>query len=185
MNRASAERKVMTTRADALGAPSSVVERPDTAKLYREGFAAGMLGALAITVWFLIIDTIHGKPLYTPMVLATALFHHGHGLESPETLGMSLQTVLVFTWIHFLVFGLIGGAAARLLGVVEGHRHIGFIIISLFVFFECGFIASATLIEGAVLHALAWPSIMAGNLLAAIVMAVYLQRRHRNLVIEP
>ena len=30
------------------------------------GATAGVLAALAVAVWFLIIDTLEGKPLHTP-----------------------------------------------------------------------------------------------------------------------
>jgi hypothetical protein len=36
-----------------------------------------------------------------------------------------------------------------------------------------------------VLHALAWETVLVGNLLAATAMAVYLWRRHPNLRIKP
>jgi len=36
-----------------------------------------------------------------------------------------------------------------------------------------------------VLHALTWPAILIGNLMAAAVMATYFWRRRPNLTIEP
>ncbi|HVM97600.1 MAG TPA: hypothetical protein VMT89_14495 [Candidatus Acidoferrales bacterium] len=152
---------------------------------YREGFVGGTLAALTIVIWFLIIDVINGRPFYTPTVLGTALFQGGKGLESPATLTPTFDMVVVFTWIHFLVFGLIGGAAARMLAVAENRPNFGFGVVLLFVIFECGFVAAATGVEAKVLRSIAWPAIAAGNLLAATVMASYFQRRHRHMSIRP
>jgi hypothetical protein len=175
----------MTTRADASGAPGLAAEEAESSKLYQEGIVAGALGAATIALWFLVIDTINGRPLYTPTVLGTALFRGGAGLASPQTLPVSFDMVLVFTWIHLLVFGVIGGIASHLLALAERRPNLGFGIVILFVVFEVGFIAIAMAFAEDVLHALAWPSILVGNTLAAAAMATYLWRRHPHLHIEP
>ena len=51
--------------------------------VYLEGIRAGLVGASIIALWFLIVDTIAGRPLYTPTVLGAALFHGGAGLAAP------------------------------------------------------------------------------------------------------
>jgi len=117
--------------------------------------------------------------------LGTALFRGGAGLDSPETLPISFDMVLVFTWIHVLVFGVIGGIAAHLLALVERRPNLGFGVVILFVVFEFGFIAVAMVFAEDVLHALAWPAILVGNTLAAASMAAYLWHRHPHLRIEP
>lgn len=43
-------------------------------RILREGFWAGCIGAVAEAVWFLIIDTIHGRPFFTPAMLGSAVF---------------------------------------------------------------------------------------------------------------
>src|SRR5882724_10678024 len=79
----------MTARAtptvDALSEPVS-----DTARLYQEGMIAGVIGAIAVAVWFLLLDTAAGHPFYTPTVLGTAIFRRS-ALASPETLSVSLE----------------------------------------------------------------------------------------------
>jgi len=60
--------------ADALSEPVS-----DPARLYQEGMIAGVIGAIAVAVWFLLLDTAAGRPLYTPTVLA--LFHSSNVLR--------------------------------------------------------------------------------------------------------
>src|SRR5262249_2735801 len=96
-----------------------------TTQFYQEGMIAGALGALTIALWFLVVASLAGRPLWTPTVLGTALFRGGAGLDSPETLAVSLEMVLMFTWVHVLVFVGLGGIAARLLAYAERHPSSG------------------------------------------------------------
>jgi hypothetical protein len=93
--------------------------------------------------------------------------------------------VLMFTWVHGLVFGALGGIAARLLAVAERSPHVGFGILLLFVIFEACFTAAAYLTAAPLIHALTWPAVLVANLLAAAVMAGYLWWRHPSLQVEP
>jgi hypothetical protein len=155
------------------------------ASAYAEGIRAGLAGAVTIALWFALLDGLHGRWLYTPTVLGTAIFRGGAGLEDPATLEPSLEMVLSFTWIHVLVFVLFGMAAARLLLLAEDDSHMGFGILLLFSIFEFGFVAACMLFAEPVLEALAWPSIVVGNLLAAIVMTAVFWRSHRAMTVQP
>jgi len=169
-------------------ATKSVLPRSDPeeiSRLYLEGIVAGVIGAATIAIWFLILDTVNGRPLSTPTVLGTALFRRGEGLGSPESLPISFEMVLLYTWVHGLVFAVIGGVASRLLQLAERNPNLGFGILLLFVVFEFGFLSVATLVEGRILQALAWQAILVGNLLAVAAMAAYFWRRHPNLKIRP
>ena len=157
----------------------------DTSRIYDEGIVAGLIGAATIAIWFLILDMIQGRPLYTPTVLGTALFRGGAGLASPESLRPSFELVLWFTWVHVLVFVVIGGAAAGLLRLAERDPNFGFGILFLLVVVMFGFIGGSLAFAEEVLHTLAWPTILIGNLLAAGAMAWYFWRRHPHLTIWP
>ena len=157
----------------------------ETRRLYKEGVIAGTLGAATIAIWFLILDLLWGRPLYTPTVLGTVLFTGGTGLETPESLGVSFGIVGAFTSIHWLVFVIIGVIASRLLGLAEHNPNLGFGILLLFVVFEGGFLGAAMAFAQPVLQALAWQSVLVGNLLAAIAMGGYLWYRHPHIVIYP
>jgi hypothetical protein len=165
-------------------------ERPESRAaqiegIYQEGLIAGVLGAAVIAVWFLILDTIAGRPLHTPTILGTAIFRRGEGLVSPDTLPVSFEMVLLYTWVHVLLFCVMGGVAARLLAVAERQPNAGFGILLVFVVFEFGLVVVTLLFAEPVLQALTWPAILGGNLLAALVMGAYFWRRHPNLQIFP
>jgi hypothetical protein len=53
------------------------------------------------------------------------------------------------------------------------------------VIFEFGFVGAALVLAEPILRALAWPSVLVGNLLAAAVMAAYFWRQHATLRISP
>jgi hypothetical protein len=170
-----------TAATSTLAAPRSAAV-PRTSE---EGIVAGLIGAATVAACFLVVDTISGRPFYTPTVLGTALFYGGEGLASPETLPVSAERALMFTWVHVLAFAVIGGVAARLLQLAEKDPNYGFGILLLFVFFMFGFIVAALIFADAVLAALAWPVILVANLLAAAAIAAYFWRRHPDLQIFP
>jgi hypothetical protein len=175
----------MTAQPDMANPTASPSTAAVTSNIYEEGIVAGLLGAATIAVWFFILDAIQGRPLYTPTVLGTALFRGGAGLGAPESLRASFALILWFTWVHVLVFVVIGGAAAGLLRLAERDPNFGFGIVLFLVVFMFGFIGVSMVFAEEVLHALAWPAILVGNVLAASAMAWYFWRRHPQLTIWP
>src|SRR5215813_6785332 len=53
-------------------------------RIYEEGLVAGLIGAAVIAVWFLVLDTVGGRPFHTPTILGRAIFLGGQGLGSPD-----------------------------------------------------------------------------------------------------
>jgi hypothetical protein len=157
----------------------------ESTAVYAEGILAGLVGAATIAAWFLLLDSVRGRPFYTPTVLGTAFFRRGMGLENPGSLTPDFEMVLSFTWVHVLVFILIGVAASRLLAIAERNPSFGFGIVLFAVFFEFGFLLVCMVFAEPVLRALTWPEVLVGNLLAAAAMAALFWRRHPRLVIQP
>ena len=173
-------------RAQSATRPAAAIAQiPEMARIYTEGVMAGLIGAVTIAVWFLLLDAFNGRPLHTPMVLGTALFRQGAGLDALEDLKLSLEVVLMYTWVHGLIFCVIGGLASKLIALAERNSDIGFGILLFFVFFEFGFLAIVVLFAEPLLHTLAWPAILVGNMLAAGTMVIYLWRNHPHLAVKP
>jgi hypothetical protein len=166
------------------GATVSTTPEARTTALYQEGLIAGLVGAATVALCFLIVDSIGGRPLYTPTVLGTALFRRGAPIPLTEVLP-DLEMVLMFTWVHGLLFVAIGGIVARLLALAERQPNLGFGILMLFVFFEFGFIVAAMVFAEPILRALAWPAVLVANMLAAVTMGGYFWVRHPNLRVQP
>jgi hypothetical protein len=157
----------------------------DTTRVYQEGIVAGILGGLAVAVWFLVVDLAQGRPLYTPTVLGTALFGRGVWPGPLESMPPSLEMVAMFTWVHLLAFAVIGVVVSRLLVMAEEHPSLGFGFVLLFVILEACFTAAVMIVAAPVLRALTWPAILVANLLAAAVMAGYFWLRHPTLAMRP
>src|SRR5881296_1543275 len=77
-----------------------------------DGVAGGVLAGLVVAVWFLVVDSLAGRPFYTPNALASALTRQAIG---PPT----LRLVAAYTVVHFGVFALLGTAMA---GAIEIGR---------------------------------------------------------------
>ena len=165
--------------------PVGVGQDASALAVYLEGIRAGLVGASVIALWFLLVDTLAGRPLYTPTVLGAALFHGGAGIENESAVTPSLELVAGFTWVHYLVFMLIGIGAARLMALAERNPSLGFGIVLFFAVFEFGFLLASMVFAEGVLQRLAWPAVVVGNLLAAVGMGVVLWRGHRQLDIQP
>lgn len=163
--------------------PLERVYDPD--RLYRDGLVAGLIGAATVALWFLLLDLIRGRPLLTPSILGTALFRPGTLPADPTRMPLSGEMVILYTWVHGLVFCVVGGVASWLLAAAERNPNLGFGVVLFFAVFEFGFMVLAILFAEPVLHALTWPAVLVGNLLAALAMGVYLWRRHPRLTIWP
>jgi hypothetical protein len=174
----------MTARTDVSGRVLPEQEEHASSAVYTEGLLAGVVGAVTVAAWFLLLDSIAGRPFYTPSLLGTALVQRGE-VAAPETLPVNMEMVVNFTWMHVLAFMVIGLAASKLLEQAERDPNVGFGILLLFVVFEFGFIAVFSNVASEVLEAISWPSILVGNLLAAAAMGFVFWRRHPRLVIRP
>jgi hypothetical protein len=144
----------------------------------REGLIAGFLGATAVALWFLIVDTAAGRAFYTPTVLGRALL----GVLGPAGAEGDLTRVIAYTIFHYLAFGLAGIVLTIVVHHAQAEPSIlaGFLI--LFVAFEIGFYGlTALLSQHELLGTIAWYQIGIGNLLAAGAMGTYLWRRHPEL----
>jgi hypothetical protein len=150
--------------------------------LLKDGIVAGLVGALTVALWFLLVDTIAGRPLYTPTLLGTAFFQHGENLTSPAHLKVSLDVVFKYSVFHWVAFTVMGVIASFCLRLAAHESHLGFgvlLFFVLFVVFEFGFrLVRATLFSQQV--ELAWGQVLIGNLLASVAIAVYVLWRHRH-----
>jgi hypothetical protein len=145
-------------------------------RVAREGFVAGVLGAAAVAVWFLLYDTAAGAPLRTPALLGAAVLE---GLRDPAALTISLPLILKYTLVHGAAFVVFGWLAAGLLALGDREPRLLYAFVMLFVCFEVFVFAMIAALAQWLLEALAWWTILVANLLAALAMLGYLLREHR------
>jgi hypothetical protein len=137
-----------------------------------DGAVAGLYGASAIAVWFLIVDAITREALFTPSLVATALLS---GAPPDPDAPIQLSAVAVATVIHSLLFIAFGIAYAWVLARLKRTPDYPLIAISVFVPLELGFIAGTRLLIPGVAEILGHGYIVAGNVFAALLMAFYLK----------
>ncbi len=148
------------------------------ATIYLDGLIAGIIGAAIVAIWFLFLDTVSSLPLSAPTILGTALFVGPEDLASTERVQVSLRLTLMYTWVHGLVFIVLGEIAAYFLLSARKNPNLGLSILVLFVVLEFGFVGTTFVFAKPVLYELAWPMVLLGNLLTAAGMACYLWLRH-------
>ncbi len=147
-------------------------------RILENGALAGLLGAAAVAAWFLVYDAARGHPFETPALLGAVLLHGASNTQVPD---ITWALVLQYTALHVVAFEVFGIAAAALIVAAEREPGLSLALIVFFVGFEVFFIAVVMFHGPALLAALSWWSVLAGNLLATGVMLSFFFLRHRAL----
>jgi hypothetical protein len=141
----------------------------------RDGVLTGVIGAVVVALWFLVLDLVIGRVLFTPAALGSALFL---GAESPEAVQVTARTVLSYTFVHVAAFMVVGMAFAALVGQAERQTSVLMAVVLLFVVSLTLSMGLMAILASWVLAELTWWGIAIGNLLAAAAMAGFLGMRH-------
>jgi hypothetical protein len=147
-------------------------------RVVREALFSALIGAVVVALWFLVLDLVQGRPLFTPAALGSALLY---GARSADAVVVNATTVLTYTGLHFAAFGLVGLLAAALADAAETQPPLLIGIALLFVTFEALFLGLLAIAAGWLLGALQPWTIIVANLLAAAAMAGYLLYEHPRL----
>jgi hypothetical protein len=164
----------MTIRSHRHGALYTVAHQPKV--VLRDATVTGLLGAATIMVWFLALDSIAGRPLFTPTVLGSVLV--GSAERPSADLAVSLPIVGLYTVVHTLAFCVVGWVATWFFAIAEKNPGVIFGLLLALIFFLCGFVALTMLAAPAVLELVSPFAILTGNLLAVLAMGRFLWRRH-------
>jgi len=147
------------------------------AAVIRQGVIAGLIGASIVAVWFLIVDSVAGRPLFTPAALGSVVLY---GAEAQQVV-ISTWTVLGYSMVHAAGFVLFGVIVSALVTEAERFPPFVFGLIVLFVVFETFSILLIAMLGNWLMAELAWWSLLAGNLLAAVGIGLYMWRVHPKL----
>jgi hypothetical protein len=137
------------------------------------GVVGGILAGLVVALWFLVVDSVAGRPFHTPALLASALSRQDLAVPT-------FRLVAAYTVLHFAVFALLGVAMA---GAIAGLRlpprlllGVPFGVAAQELVFYTGL-----LLSGAPRVALVpWPHVVAANVLSGFVLMAYLHRAQRD-----
>jgi hypothetical protein len=144
-------------------------------QVLEDGFFVGVIGAAVVALWYLLLDTIAGRPLFTPSLLGSILFR---GATDVSNVTIDPATVAWYTAVHVLAFLGVGLVASWLAAQFEKFPQVGIVMLFLFVIFESAFFFFAIAVGRNLLGVLGVWTVAVANLLAAAAMAAYLWWRH-------
>ena len=139
-----------------------------------EGLDVGIIGGLAVAVWFLILDIIRGHPLQTPSLLGQVVLF---GDSTPET-SFVFGAFLLYTAFHFLMFALIGMGLVALVHWSVNNPIVRYALLPLFLAFEVIFYGLLEMLSERTNELFPFWAVVVANTLAAVCMGLYLWRRH-------
>jgi hypothetical protein len=137
------------------------------------------LGALAVALWFLLVDGIAGRALHTPALLGALVSGTPDPIAAAEGPNR-LMLAALYTPIHFILFALFGVLVVFLMHRAKKRPSLLMLALVLFAIFEGGFTGLVALLAQTALGDLAWYQVAIGNLIAVIVMARYVWQRHTD-----
>jgi hypothetical protein len=146
-----------------------------TSDIVLDGLFTGMIGALAVAGWFLALDLIAGRPLYTPALLGTILLHGG---EAARQATVAPLEIAAYTAFHLVVFLLVGLALSWMMTLFERFPIMFFVILVLFVCLQLAFFGLNVALGAQLTGQLRAWTVVVANLLAATGMALYQWKRH-------
>ena len=143
--------------------------------LLRQGVSAGILGAGAVAVWFLLLDVIiEGRPFYTPNLLGQVVFVRG---QPPTPDVLNTGAIVAYTALHFAAFIVFGVFLTQLVRLASRHHIWRFALVIVLAVFEVFFIGFSFIVVGAD-GGSRWWAILVGNTFALVAMGAYYYSRY-------
>src|SRR5947199_216255 len=143
--------------------------RPAINERIGHGAVGGLLAGLTVALWFLVVDSLAGRPFHTPAVLAGALARQ-------DIMAPTFRIVAAYTVVHFAVFALLGVAMAAAIGALRLPPRlllgVPFGLVAQELVFYAGLLLSGTPRVAVV----PWPHVVAANVLSGWVLMWYLHR---------
>jgi hypothetical protein len=147
--------------------------------IIRAGIVAGTLGGAVVALWYLLCDTIGGRPFHTPALLGTIIFN---GLRGHDVGAATLIPVLGFTALHFAAFIAFGLASAFIIAAAEREPLLVLGALMVYACYEVCFLAFVMFLDASALGAIGWWKIAAANVLTLATVFGYFQYRHPQIL---
>ncbi len=159
-------------------APAPEAARQAAADIVMDGLFTGMIGAVVVAAWFMVLDLLRGQPLMTPALLGAVLLHGA--AAAATTVRVGAPEVAAYTAFHFVAFMAVGLLLSWLMSLFERFPIVFFVLALLFVFLQVGFIGLSVALHLEAPGLLPAWGVMVANLLASAAMAAFLAARHRG-----
>lgn len=140
-----------------------------------EGTDVGIIGGLAVALWFLLLDTLGGRPMLTPSLLGQVVLL---GDSTPDTSNLVFGAILLYTAFHFIVFALLGMGLVALVHWGTENSVVRYALLPVFLAFEVLFYGLLEVLSEGTRELFPFWAVVSANTLAAICMGLYLWYRH-------
>jgi len=142
-----------------------------------DGFFGGGIAGSTIALFFLALDLLEGRPLYTPAMMGAALFDRV-AATSVETI--RLDMVAYFSILHFATFALLSVGLSylcRISRLVEGHV----LVMTALVFsvLTAVILAADWVAMPGVVAALGYGQVLLANALTGLALAAFMKWSHQ------
>lgn len=143
-----------------------------------DAFYSAAIGASVVALYFLLVDSLQGRPFFTPALMGAVIFE---GVDPANFTNVRLGLVAKFSMVHMAAFGAIGLALAFLVREVCLHaKRPAQCFVLFFLVFEGSFVVASTLLMPGVNQVLGPFRIFLANLFAAGSMAGFLYAAHHE-----
>lgn len=147
----------------------------DRHSAWGEGIDVGLIGGVAVAVFFLVLDLIDGIPFRTPSVLGQAILF---GNSEPDLQRAVPEAVAAYTVFHFVLFILLGMLLVRLIHLGTGNPVVRFALLPVFLAFEVFFLGVVNMFSERTAELFPSWTVLTANSLAALAMGFYLWVTH-------
>jgi hypothetical protein len=145
--------------------------------LVYDAFFGGGIGGSTIGLFFLLMDVLEGRPLYTPAMMGAVLFDRV-AAASVET--VRLDMVAYFSMLHFATFALLSlglSYVCRVSRLVEGH--VAVMTALVFSVLTAVILAADWLFMPGVVETLGYGQVLFANALTGLALAAFMKWSHR------
>jgi hypothetical protein len=139
-----------------------------------EGTDVGLIGGIAVALWFLLLDSLAGHPFQTPSLLGQMVIL-GDRTPDPQ---LAFGAILFYTAFHFIVFALIGMGLVALVHWGIENPVVRYALLPVFLVFEVLFYGFLMILSERTHELFPFWAVISANTLAAVCMGMYLWRRH-------
>jgi hypothetical protein len=138
------------------------------------GVITGLLGAVAVAAWFLVLDVIAGHPFRTPAALGSALLFGA----SNEIVTINLGVVATYTVVHVIAFIAAGIVFVAIAEQIERSPSLVLVAAMTAIVLEAVVVTALALVAQWVLAMLGVWSVLVGNVLAVGCMGWFVWQTH-------
>lgn len=161
---------------DDSASSAAPADAESTGDLLYDAFYGAAIGGAVIALFFLAVDSIQGRPMFTPSLLGQVLFE---GADPASVMEVRLDMVAYFTIAHLVSFLVLGGLISylcRVTGVAKTNLPVVTGVV--FVILTAAFLIGDLVLMQGVAAVIGLPYVLAANFLTALAMGAFLRKAH-------